>query len=122
MKIGWIVFAVIILANVIGPILKKREEKARKKRQQGSTQPGHPAQHSSAPGPPSVSTGSSRMEQLLARRQAQLEELQERGERARLRVKWGRKRQGKPRPFHVQVRRGDGSIEDPSARLGMGRS
>ena len=49
-------------------------------------------------------------------------ELQERGERARLRVKWGRKRQGKPRPFHVQVRRGDGSIEDPSARLGMGRS
>lgn len=80
MKIGWIVFVVIILANVIGPILQKRSEKARKQRQQGAPQPGRPAQPSVAPDPPSVSTGSSRMEQLIARRQAQLEELRERRE------------------------------------------
>ncbi len=82
-KIGWIVFLVIILANVIGPILQKRGEKARKQRQQGSTQPGRLAQHRSASGPPSVSTGSSRMEQLIARRQAQLEQLRDRREQRR---------------------------------------
>ncbi len=82
MKLGWIIFLLIIAANVIGPILKKREEQARKK-QQGSTQPGRPAQRSSASGSPSVSTGSSRMEQLIARRQAQLEELRGRREQRR---------------------------------------
>ncbi len=82
-KFGWLIFLLIIAANAIGPILKKREEQARKKRQQGSTQPGHPAQRSSASGSPSVSTGSSRMEQLIARRQAQLEELRQRREQRR---------------------------------------
>ncbi len=82
-KFGWIIFLIIIAANVIGPILKKREGQARKKRQQGSTQAGHPAQRSSASGSPSVSTGSSRMEQLIARRQAQLEELRQRREQRR---------------------------------------
>ena len=82
-KFGWIIFLIIVAANVIGPILKKREGQARAKRQQGSTQPGHPAQRSSASGSPSVSTGSSRMEQLIARRQAQLEELRQRREQRR---------------------------------------
>lgn len=82
-KFGWLIFLIFVAANVIGPILKKREEQARKKRQQGSTQPGHPAQRSSASGSPSVSTGPSRMEQLIARRQAQLEELRQRREQRR---------------------------------------
>ena len=63
--------------------MQKRNEKARKQRQQGSTQPGRPAQPSSASGTPSISTGSSRMEQLIARRQAQLEELRGRREQRR---------------------------------------
>ncbi len=84
MKLGTIIFVlVLIFANVIGPLLKKREEQGRKKRQQGSTQSARPAQPGVAPGPPSVSTGSSRMEQLIARRQAQLEELRERREQRR---------------------------------------
>ena len=82
-KFGWIIFLIFVAANVIGPILKKREGQARKKRQQGSTQADHPAQRSSASGSPSVSTGSSRMEQLIARRQAQLEELRQRREQRR---------------------------------------
>ncbi len=84
MKLGTIIFVlVLIFANVIAPLLKKREEQARKQRQQGAPQAGRPAQPSVAPGPPSVSTGSSRMEQLIARRQAQLEELRERREQRR---------------------------------------
>src|SRR5262245_54466558 len=43
-------------------------------------------------------------------------ELREMGDQATVRVTW-RKR----RFFHVQVRRGNGSIEDPSERLGMGK-
>lgn len=84
MKLGTIIFVLLLIfANVIAPLLKKREEQARKKRQQGSTQPDRPAQRSSASGSPSVSTGSSRMEQLIARRQAQLEELRQRREQRR---------------------------------------
>ena len=40
-------------------------------------------------------------------------ELQEQGEKAAIRVKWTQP------VYHVQVRRGNGSIEDPSALLGM---
>ncbi len=47
-------------------------------------------------------------------------ELQEAGENASLRVKWNVTRRG-PRLFHVQVRRGNGTIEDPSRLLGMGQ-
>jgi hypothetical protein len=49
-------------------------------------------------------------------------ELRADGERATLRVMWRRKRPGnKRRLFHVQVRRENGEVEDPSRRLGMGR-
>lgn len=47
-------------------------------------------------------------------------ELREAGEPATIRIYW------KPTPsgrlFHVQVRRADGRIEDPSRKLGMGRN
>ena len=46
-------------------------------------------------------------------------ELQEAGEPAKIRIKWGPLREGAPRMFHVQIRRADGSIEDPSRILGM---
>jgi len=42
-----------------------------------------------------------------------------RGEKATIRMTWKTLSSG-GRLFHVQVRRGDGSIEDPSALLGMG--
>jgi hypothetical protein len=45
-------------------------------------------------------------------------ELREAGENARIRITWRKKRSGM-RVYHVLVRRGDGSIEDPSALLGM---
>lgn len=45
-------------------------------------------------------------------------ELQEAGENASLRIQWKVTRRG-PRLFHVLVRRGDKSIEDPSKLLGM---
>lgn len=48
-------------------------------------------------------------------------ELLEDGEKASLRIKWGVQRRNKPRPFHVEVRREDGTIEDPSRILGMGK-
>lgn len=49
-------------------------------------------------------------------------ELQEQGEDARLTIEWSDSiRDPSLRLYHVQVRRGDGSIEDPSAILGMGR-
>lgn len=47
-------------------------------------------------------------------------ELQNAGENATLRIAWKVTRRGK-RLFHVQVRRADGRIEDPSALLGMGK-
>lgn len=46
-------------------------------------------------------------------------ELRLRGEQARARLSW--RRFGRHYRYHVTVRRGDGRIEDPSARLGMGR-
>lgn len=55
--------------------------------------------------------------QLVAWRVA---ELRERGEAAGVRIIWRKYTpRGKPRVFHVQVRREDGRIEDPSVRLGM---
>lgn len=45
-------------------------------------------------------------------------ELQEGGENATLRIQWVTTRRG-PRIFHVLVRRGNGTIEDPSKLLGM---
>lgn len=45
-------------------------------------------------------------------------ELLEGGENANLRIQWKVLRKG-PRLFHVVVRRGDGSVEDPSKLLGM---
>ena len=45
-------------------------------------------------------------------------ELRLRGERARARISW--RRRGDTWRYHVTVRRGDGSVEDPSKRLGMG--
>ena len=45
-------------------------------------------------------------------------ELREQGERAKIRIQWKRQPSG-TKLFHVVVRRGDGSIEDPSRILGM---
>ena len=44
-------------------------------------------------------------------------ELQEQGEKAGIRIKWKRTPNGKL--YHVQVRRANGTIEDPSRILGM---
>lgn len=48
-------------------------------------------------------------------------ELRNAGENATLRLTWKVTRRGK-RLFHVQVRRADGRIEDPSKLLGMGKN
>ncbi len=90
---GWLVFLIIIAANVIGPILQKRNQKARKQRQQGLDRLGSPTQRSAASRPPS-SPGSSRLEQLAARRQAQLEELRGRSEQRRSAVSTSQARIG----------------------------
>jgi len=45
-------------------------------------------------------------------------ELREAGEKAKIRIQWKTTKAGKL--FHIVVRRGDGSVEDPSAVLGMG--
>lgn len=48
-------------------------------------------------------------------------ELREAGEDARIRIKWFPVKWNGQRTYHVQVRRGDGTIEDPSKILGMGK-
>lgn len=45
-------------------------------------------------------------------------ELREQGEPAGIRVYW-REPRGGSQLFHAQVRRGDGSVEDPARMLGM---
>lgn len=45
-------------------------------------------------------------------------ELREQGERAKIRITWRRRNSGQ-RVYHVIVRRENGTIEDPSALLGM---
>ncbi len=82
-KFGWIIFLIIVAANVIGPILKKREEHARKKRQSGAAPTARSRPPSPGARPHTTGTGSTRMEQLIARRQAQLEELRGRREQRR---------------------------------------
>lgn len=46
-------------------------------------------------------------------------ELRQKGEKAKIRIKWNRQPNGL-RLYHVQVRRANGQIEDPSRILGMG--
>lgn len=82
-KYGFLIFLIVIAANVIGSIMQKRSKDKQKQRQQGSAGAGRPAQHSAVAGPRSVGTGQSRMERLAARRQAQLEELRGRREQRR---------------------------------------
>ena len=45
-------------------------------------------------------------------------ELREAGEKAKIRIQWKTTKAGKL--FHIVVRRADGTVEDPSAVLGMG--
>lgn len=45
-------------------------------------------------------------------------ELRNNGEKAKIRIQWKRQKSGR-KLFHIVVRRGDGSIEDPSRILGM---
>ena len=47
-------------------------------------------------------------------------ELRNAGEKAKIRIQWKRRRDGR-KLFHIVVRRANGRIEDPSAILGMGR-
>ena len=47
-------------------------------------------------------------------------ELRNAGEPAKIRIQWKRQRNGR-KLFHIVVRRGDGTIEDPSLILGMGQ-
>ncbi len=82
-KFGWIIFLIIVAANVIGPILKKREEHARKKRQPGAAPTARSRPPSPGARPHTTGAASTRMEQLIARRQAQLEELRGRREQRR---------------------------------------
>ena len=49
---------------------------------------------------------------------ARIAELRQRGENAQIRIKWRRLPTGQ-KLYHVQVRRADGTIEDPSRILGM---
>jgi hypothetical protein len=46
-------------------------------------------------------------------------ELREAGERAKVRIQWKKHPETGQKLFHVVVRREDGSIEDPSLKLGM---
>jgi hypothetical protein len=46
-------------------------------------------------------------------------ELREAGEPARIRIQWKRHPETGQKFYHVLVRRADGSIEDPSLKLGM---
>jgi hypothetical protein len=46
-------------------------------------------------------------------------ELRNQGENAKIRIQWKRQPSGR-KLFHIVVRRGDGTIEDPSRILGMG--
>lgn len=46
-------------------------------------------------------------------------ELRKHGEHAKIRIQWKRHPQSGAKIYHVLVRRGDGSIEDPSLKLGM---
>ena len=82
-KFAWIIFLIIIGANVIGPILQKRNEKLRKQRQQGAEPAAESRPGSPAAGPHTTGPGATRMEQLIARRQAQMEELRGRREQRR---------------------------------------
>lgn len=82
-KFGWLIFLVIIAANVIGPILQKRKAKLGKQGQQGADPAGEPTPLSPAGRPHTTGTVATRMEQLIARRQAQLEELRGRREQRR---------------------------------------
>ena len=80
---GWIIFLIIVAANVIGPILQKRNAKLRKQREQGAEPAAESRPRSPAAGPHTTGPGSTRMEQLIARRQAQMEELRQRREQRR---------------------------------------
>ena len=82
-NIGWIIFLIIVGANVIGPILQKRNAKLRKQRQQGAEPAAESSQRSPAARPHTTGPGPTRMEQLIARRQAQMEELRQRREQRR---------------------------------------
>jgi len=55
---------------------------------------------------------------LAAWRVAELLEL---GEPAKVRIKWAPENPRGPRAFHAEVRRADGTTEDPSKTLGMRR-
>ncbi len=79
-NIGWLIFLIIVGANVIGPILQKRNARLRKQRQQGAEPAAESRPRSPAARPHTTVPGSTRMEQLIARRQAQLEELRGRRE------------------------------------------
>lgn len=48
-------------------------------------------------------------------------ELQNCGENAKIRIQWKRPTPTARKLFHIVVRRGNGTIEDPSLKLGMGR-
>ncbi|MEE9128857.1 MAG: hypothetical protein V3T84_02485 [Phycisphaerales bacterium] len=83
MKIGWIIFLIIVGANVIGPILQKRNAQLRKQREQGAEPTAESSPRRTAARPDTTGPGSTRMEQLIARRQAQMEELRGRREQRR---------------------------------------
>ncbi|MEE8153458.1 MAG: hypothetical protein V3T53_00695 [Phycisphaerales bacterium] len=82
-KFGWLIFLIIIAANVIGPILQKRKAQLGKQRQQGADPAAEARPRSPAGRPQTTSPGPTRMEQLIARRQTQLEELRGRREQRR---------------------------------------
>ena len=116
-KYGLIIFAVVIILNVLGGIMKKRADQQKlAKLSSGRTQRSTPVTQttSSSLGSPAPSQRTSRaMEraaQLAARRKAQLDELRSRREQRRAGFQ-----QQPQQQQHPQVRIGPGSSQTPSS-------
>lgn len=116
-KYGLIIFAIVIILNVLGGIMKKRAEQQKlAKLSSGRTQRSTPVTQTtrSSLGSPAPSQRTSRaMEraaQLAARRKAQLDELRSRREQRRAGFQ-----QQPQQQQHPQVRIGPGSSQTPSS-------
>jgi len=69
-----------------------------------------------APIPTTLSRGWGDCDDLAPWRVA---ELRMQGEKAKIRIKWKMHKRSGGKLYHIVVRRANGTIEDPSARLGM---
>lgn len=116
-KSAYIIFAIVIILNVLGGIMKKRAEQQKlAKLSSGRTQRSAPVTQTSrsslgSPTPsPRASRAMDRAAQLAARRKAQLDELRSRREQRRAGFQ-----QQPQQQQHPQVRIGPGSSQTPSS-------